>query len=156
MRVGVMAWLCVASDGSSKLMRCDSPMNSRSYIAKVLTPNLSFIRPHTSRRGQSVLFQQDNASCHVSKVTKAWLTAHRVKLLEPWPALSPDLNIVEHCWSLLSKNMVGKSFSTADSLWEGIQAAWFAVPATYVKGLYASYVRRLAAVTVARGGPTRY
>ena len=152
-RVGVMAWLCVASDGSSTLVRCESPQDSASYISTVLTPSLSFIRPCNS--GQAV-FQQGNASCHVSRRTKAWLAAKRVRVLDPWPALSPDLNVVEHCWAKIAKALVGQSFTSADALWAAVQAAWASVPPTFVRSLYATYVRRLTAVTVAKGGPTRY
>lgn len=150
MRVSIMVWLAIAADGRSKLLRCDHRQDSQSYIRKVLTPSLGFISP------APVTFQQDNASCHVSRETMAFLRAKRVKLLDQWPAMSPDLNLVEHCWAKLAQQMVGKNFATQDDLWVGVQEAWNQVPPSYVKGLYASMVRRLTAVVVAKGGNTKY
>lgn len=70
--------------------------------------------------------------------------------------MSPDLNLVEHCWAKIARGMVGKSFLTKDDLWAGVQQAWSEVPASFVGTLYASMVRRLTAVVVARGGNTKY
>ena len=69
--------------------------------------------------------------------------------------MSPDLNLVEHCWARLAKNMVGKCFATQDELWAGVQEAWNEVPPSFVRGLYASMVRRLTTVVVAKGGNTK-
>ena len=41
-------------------------------------------------------------------------------------------------------------------LWAGVQEAWNEVPPSFVRGLYASVVRRLTAVVVAKGGNTKY
>ena len=70
--------------------------------------------------------------------------------------MSPNLNVVEHCWAKIAKGLVGLCFQDADSLWDGIHAAWASVPKSFVVSLYTSYVRRLTAVAVAKGGPTRY
>jgi transposase len=158
-KTSVMVWLCVSADGSSVLLRCKHRQDSESYIADILTPALDFIRGSKAKakgRKAPILFQQDNASCHVSKLTKAWLASKGVALLEPWPAMSPDLNLVEHCWSAICRNMIGKTFDTEDALWQGIQSAWQACPSSLLKSLYSSMNRRLAAVSVARGGNTHY
>ena len=101
-------------------------------------------------------FQQDNAPAHVSASTRAWLAHNRVKVLPGWPACSPDLNIVENAWAWLARQLVGKTFSNADALWAGVQAAWATVPPSFVRSLYSSIPRRLAAVRKARGGATPY
>ena len=75
-------------------------------------------------------FQQDNAPAHVSASTRAW------------------------AW--LARQLVGKTFSNADALWAGVQAAWATVPPSFVRSLYSSIPRRLAAVRKARGGATPY
>ena len=43
------------------------------------------------------IWQQDNATAHTAKVVKTWLAAN-VKLLEDWPANSPDLSPIENLW----------------------------------------------------------
>ena len=95
---------------------------------------------------------QDGASCHTSRSTERFLAEHHVQVLHPWPAISPDLNPVEHCWAWLACQMSGQAFRTVDDPWD----EWANVPPTFIPSLYGSMVRRLTAVQVARGGATRY
>ena len=44
------------------------------------------------------IFQQDGALLHRSKLVKQWIANQKFKILEEWPAISPDLNVVENCW----------------------------------------------------------
>ena len=118
------------------------------YQSEVLQPNLDFIR--------SGVFQQDGASSHTSVSTRAFLASKGVNVLADWPALSPDLNPVEHCWAYLARELVGESFSSEDELEAAIRAAWARKPLNFIPKLFGSMVRRLTAVVVARGGATRY
>ena len=153
-RVGVMAWLCIDSLGRSRLVRCPERMNSLGYQNEVLTPNLRFLRATHLQR--PIVYMQDGASCHTSASTTRFLNAHRVQVLTPWPAMSPDLNPVEHCWAWLARKMVGKRFPNSNALWEDLQKEWAGRPQNLIPNLYGSMVRRLTAVIVARGGHTRY
>ena len=147
-RVGIMCWLALKSDGSSRLIRCPDKVDSLSYQRDILTPSLPFIR--------GSWFQQDNAPPHVSRSTLAWLARKRVKVLPGWPACSPDLNLVEHAWAAIARNLVNQRFTSADALWHGIQGAWAAVQRPFVRSLWRSMPRRLQAVRKARGGATPY
>jgi len=51
--------------------------------------------------GQNFYFQEDNCSVHKAKIVKYFMTEHNVNVLQ-WPAKSPDLNIVEDIWKMLS------------------------------------------------------
>ena len=148
-RTALMAWLVIAADGRSRLVRCPDRMDSSGYQATVLRPNLGFIRAPG-------VFMQDGASCHTSRSTLRYLKNQRVNVLPAWPAMSPDLNPVEHCWAWLANQLSGQSFGTVDDLWAALQREWARVPATYIPSLYGSMVRRLTAVQVAKGGATRY
>ena len=48
--------------------------------------------------GPDLTFQHDNARPHTALVTANFLAQNNVNVL-PWPALSPDMNPVEHIWS---------------------------------------------------------
>ncbi|KAG9508449.1 Transposable element Tc3 transposase, partial [Fragariocoptes setiger] len=47
------------------------------------------------------VFQQDNATIHVSSKTKEWINQVGIATMD-WPARGPDLNIIENVWSLIS------------------------------------------------------
>ena len=151
--LSIMVWLAI---GSSMLLLCDQRQDSASYQNKILTPALGFIRPGRSTLSHGRVFMHDGASCHTSASTRAWLAANRVTVLEPWPACSPDLNPVEHCWSQIAKALIDQSFPDRATLWAAVQKAWSEVPASYVRSLYGSMVRRMTAVKLAKGGNTKY
>lgn len=144
----VMMWLAIDSRGGSRLVRCSHRQDSTAYQSDVLQPNLNFIR--------AGVFQQDGASSHTSASTRAFLVSKGVSVLADWPALSPDLNPVEHCWAYLARELLGQSFRSEDELEAAIRAAWARKPPSMIPKLFASMVRRLTAVVVARGGATRY
>jgi len=44
--------------------------------------------------------------------------------LLPWPSRSPDLNIIENCWSMLSEIIYdGRQFDNVKDLWQAIDNA---------------------------------
>ena len=67
-------------------------INAQRYVADVLNLHaLPFIRQH----GPGVTLMQDNSRPHVARVTTQFLQQNNVKVM-PWPAVSPDLNPIEH------------------------------------------------------------
>jgi len=48
------------------------------------------------------LLQHDKASSHVSRKTQEFLESKGVCVLG-WPFNSPDLNVIENCWHVLSQ-----------------------------------------------------
>ena len=49
-------------------------------------------------------FQQDNAPCHTSKIVSEFFRSSNLEKI-PWPASSPDLNIIENVWSVLKSKL---------------------------------------------------
>jgi transposase len=61
------------------------------------------------------VFQQENASCHVSKLAKRFFVDQHIQLLD-WPANSPDLNPIENIWGILKEGVRKRNPQTKDEL----------------------------------------
>ena len=46
----------------------------------------------------------DNARPHVAKICRQFLNRNNVNIL-PWPAVSPDMNPIEHIWNYLGRKV---------------------------------------------------
>ena len=48
--------------------------------------------------------QQDNARPHIARETKLWMEKNGLKVMK-WPAVSPDLDVIENVWGLMKKRI---------------------------------------------------
>ena len=51
-------------------------------------------------KSKKILFQEDNAPVHTARVARSFIESSNVELL-PWPAQSPDINLIENFWSYI-------------------------------------------------------
>ena len=105
------------------------------------------------------VFQDDNCPIHTAKCVTEWFDEHDSEVEHlPWPAQSPDLNIIEPVWGLLEAR-VRKRFPpprTRAELVTVLQEEWLKIPLQTVQDLYQSFSSRVAAVLAAKGTRTRY
>lgn len=150
----VMVWAAFAAGGTIPIVFMPNKMNSIMY-QDMLGDNLLPIAPLITSGDWT--FQQDNASVHVSKSTKAWLEANQVKCLE-WPARSPDLNVIENLWGILARNVYknGRQFNSKLELMNAIKNCWNNIDASTLCGLIDSMNKRLVTVIEKKGSHIDY
>jgi transposase len=123
------------------------------YIDQVLRPH---VVPHFTSH-QNMTNQQDNAHAHTARATRDFLQQNNINVMN-WPALSPDLNSIEHLWDEIQRrlNEEQPSPTTAAELSVAFQRVWALIPIAFINRLVNSMYRRCAAVINAGGGHTRY
>lgn len=113
---------------------------------------------------------QDNAPCHKSQLLMGrvvrlanggkvrlpgFFAAHRVELIKA-PPYSPDLNVIEHLWAHLKAKLKGRRFNSKVDAYFFIRNVWRQLSLGILRDLVDSMPRRIKAVIVAKGGPTKY
>lgn len=151
----IMVWGGVSYEAKTDLVffqnrRLDADL----YITDVLEDHVVPFAPFI---GAGFKLMQDNARPHVARVVSQYLDHVGIQRL-PWPALSPDLNPIEHVWDMLKRRV--RSHTPAPISLHQLRAvilqAWDDIPQDDIKSIINGYPERLAAVTRARGGNTRY
>jgi len=114
---------------------------------------LSVIKLGLLRR--SWVLQQDNDLKHTSKSTQEWFKTKRWTVLK-WPAMSPDLNPIEHLWGDL-KTAVGRRHpSNLGELEQFAQEEWDKLPVERCRKLIHGFRKCLTTVILSKGCDTKY
>ena len=145
----LMLWGFIKKDGTRGLFRVEKSINSDEYI-KILEKNL-FNSIYLGER-----LQQDNAPAHNSEKTWTFFNESGLNVLENWPPQSPDLNIIENIWSILKRKVMARNPKTIENLWQFSYEEFHRIPNEKIERLYDSIPRRLRAVIISKGGPTKY
>lgn len=153
----VMIWGAFSTKGKVTLCFVSNRMNSESYtdvLEDALVPYLEDVA------GESFIFQQDNASIHVSRHSKDWLEARGIPTL-PWPANSPDLNPIENLWAILARRVYGppsqkNTFLCSRDLKNKIVLEWDQISTDLLLSLSRSMPNRIFEVILKNGASTKY
>ena len=136
----------------SPLFAIDGTMNTDRYITLLGDQFLKWIHENGI---EMTLFQQDNASCHVSKRSKAFFETHEVLLMD-WPANSPDLNPIENVWGILKERVGIRSPKTKEELQKFSIEEWAAIPQNVIKKTIMSFKKRCDQVVSRQGEKCDY
>ena len=124
-----------------------------SLMSNHLVPYLKQVDEQCS----GVIFQQDNAPCHVAEYTNWWRQTHNINRMS-WPVQSPDLNPIEHLWDHLDQQIRKRRPlpTSPTALVAALQDAWGRIPLDVLRNLIAGMPTRVAAVIKAKGSHTSY
>ena len=114
--------------------------------------------PYARRHfGRNFFYQHDNAPPHRARRIQQYLEQEAVQQL-PWPAVSPDLNPIEHAWSALGRAVRKGPIRPTNlrELEDALVQQWVALRQRDLNELIESVASHTDAVNQARGGYTRY
>ena len=95
-----MVWGGTMGRRETCLFAVQGNLNAQGYINQILHPEaVAFLQSH----GPAILMH-DNARPHVARICRQFLNRNNVNVL-PWPAVSPDMNPIEHIWDYLGRKV---------------------------------------------------
>ena len=98
----------------------------------------------------------DNARPHVARICRQFLNRNNVNEL-PWPAVSPDMNPIEHIWDYLGRKVRARgNVHNLRDLENALIQEWNDIANVVIRRYVRSVRGRLAACINSRGGHTRY
>ena len=148
-----MVWAAISIVGVGPIVRLDGRVTADRYL-EMLQQQISTHYPSTFQPN-GLIYQHDNAPIHRAQTVTNWIAVRRMNILD-WPAQSPDLNLIENCWSHVKRQLRRINLRDNDQLWEAIQQIWGQIQEDYIERLYSSLRRRLNEVVRRRGDATRY
>ena len=150
----IMVWGGISVRGKTDLVIIGGNLNAVRYRDQILRP---VAVPYLQNMGPNAILQDDNARPHRARIITAYLQNVGVDRMD-WPAVSPDLNPIEHLWDQLGRAVrlrVTNTTTLAD-LQNILIEEWDAIPQQKVARWVTSMRRRCEAFVAARGSSTRY
>jgi len=147
----VLVWGCFSKNGVGELVGVTGIMTGDSYI-NILKENL---QKSAEKMGMTTfVLQQDNDPKHKCRVATEFFNDNNINLLE-WPAQSPDLNPIEHLWSILDQKVRRSYKSKKVTFMEELRKQWELLPKSLLNALVESMLNRLQEVIDNKGGATK-
>ena len=124
-------------------------LSAAQYKRYCLMPFMAFV----TKNNLDVVLQYDGDSSHRAESVLKYIASKGVKVLEAWPARSPELSPIENCWAVIQKRVDSHGPSDVEELWKFIRQEWDAMTLVTVNNLVDSFKGRCERC-VAGGGET--
>lgn len=150
----VMVWAGVSRYSRTPLIVLPpGGLTAERYVDEILRPVLLPLR---QRMGNRFVLMQDNARAHTARHTLRFLRQNRISVLHH-PAVSPDLNPIEHVWDILGRRLRRQYPNLANlrQLADALRQIWNRIPQVKIRKCI-NMCNRLREVIVRRGGNTHY
>ena len=121
-RGGLSVWSFIMCHGPGALITFDGCLNSLKYIDLLEEHLPTALEEFPNIQLNHIIYQQDNAQSHLSKVTQDSFKKNNIKQLTCLTN-SPYLNIIENLWSIIDNKLLKLSINNLDDLKKGIQNA---------------------------------
>lgn len=149
-----MFWAGIMLGRRTPLVPLDGILTGQRYILEVLQP---IVRPFRAEFGDQFILLDDNARPHRAEVVQNFLQESDIARMQ-WPAMSPDMNCIEHAWDML-KRAIAQRPHPPITLQEVIEAAieeWDRIPQDVLDNLIRGMPRRVRTLLDVHGGHVCY
>ena len=147
---------CISHDCKLDLVTIQGNQTGDQYIRDVLQP---VVVTHFDNHPLATrpVYMDDNARPHRSRAVTAYLQSEAVTSV-PWPAMRPDLNLIEHIWDMLGRRIHAREppVQNIRQLEAALHREWQQLSQQDIRRLTGEMRGRVEAVIQARGGYTRY
>ena len=148
-----MEWGYINRKSVGMFVKVNGRLDVKGYVG--ILENALIPSTHTLSMPRNWIFQQDNATCHTSRLVQQWFHNENVTVME-WPAQSPDLDPIENMWDHLKRFVHEKNPANMGELWTAINDVWKEFRHNCLVNLIDTMPRRCEEVIKAKGGRTNY
>ncbi|GFW74262.1 transposable element Tc3 transposase [Trichonephila clavipes] len=152
---GILVWAGISLGGHTDLhVFHGGTVTGLRYRDEILDP---YVRPYAAAIGNDFILMDDNARPHRARTVEEYLENHGLERME-WPARSPDLNLIEHIWDYLGREVAALNPPprSLHELKQGLLCVWSSLPIPVSDNLINSMGNRCRQCIQVRGGHIPY
>nr|CAH7737755.1 unnamed protein product [Callosobruchus chinensis] len=98
-------WDGIRFNGRAQLIHIPETMTGAYYLQNIIN---AIVQPLRNEIGDQFIFMDDNARPHRTRAVQQALENGDIAKLE-WPAMSPDINPIEHVWNYVSRAIFNRN-----------------------------------------------